>query len=64
MKPIVTYGAAIAPVEEGFSAWIEHVDGYPYVHGRGLVQTSQVVRVGENGEFETRNTIYRCKERE
>jgi hypothetical protein len=62
MKPIVKYHRLLSKLAVGESAFLRDLTGHPR-QGSGrldgdYVQTSPVVRVGENGEFETRNTVY------
>jgi hypothetical protein len=64
MKPSVVYTETVYPPAVGESAIVLGIAG----HTHGLIDdvadaaiTSEVVRVGEDGEFETLNTIYRRK---
>lgn len=44
----------------GCRAWVWPVDHIsPKVSNSTYVSTSPVIRIGENGEFETENSIYR-----
>lgn len=59
-KKVVRYSAVILLPVVGNSAIVLPVD-HPdtaSVSNRNFVKTSQVVRVGLNGEFETLNTVY------
>ncbi len=59
-KKVVRYSAVILLPVVGNSAIVLPVD-HPdtdRVSNRNFVITSQVVRVGLNGEFETLNTVY------
>ena len=64
MKPVVHYRkdlqTQIADVG-GYSliSPIDHPNPNGTVSNKSFVLTSRVVRVGENGEFETQNTVYR-----
>lgn len=67
-KPVVNYryhpqqyiptepgeGAIVWPVNHG-----NHLKGFQNVSNNTYCHTSQVIRVGEHGEFETLNTIYK-----
>lgn len=57
-KPVVRYCFLATPLVVGEGAMILGVLGHPKDLKGEMVFTSDVVRVGENGEFETRNTIY------
>ena len=63
MKPIVKYHRLLSKLVVDESAFIAGLTGHPRQDSGDLegqyVQTSRVVRVGENGEFETLNTVYR-----
>jgi hypothetical protein len=63
MKPVVKYHRLLSPLVEGQSAFVAGLTGHPRQETGDLegqyVQTSTVVRVGEAGEFETLNTVYR-----
>jgi hypothetical protein len=62
MKPVVKYHRLLSPLVEGQSAFLAGLTGHPGQASGQLegqyVQTSRIVRVGENGEFETLNTVY------
>ena len=59
MKPIVHYRNKVNAVV-GLYTVVDPIDHpSPRVSNTCPVCTSRVVRVGENGEFETENTIYR-----
>ena len=63
MKPVVRYKIAYGKISVGTPAIV-----FPIDHPSELVSntnpalTSTVIRVGENGEFETKNTIYKLEE--
>lgn len=67
MKPVVTYTGAIVPPQVNGVAIIVGIEGHPRQGSAGFrggdipTRTSRVVRVGENGEFEAENTIYRLE---
>jgi len=63
MKPTVYYRNPLkSEIREGYGATIEPI-GHPKLDSDGsLAYTSQVLRVGKNGEFETLNTIYKLEE--
>lgn len=61
MKPVVFYKGAITEPRVDGVVILERVENHPAGLRGELVRTSRVVRVGENGEFETENTIYRRK---
>ena len=64
MKPVVRYRVSNFPIQAGQSALIQTYD-HPSPHVTNLpasdccARTSTVLFVRDNGEFETRNTIYR-----
>lgn len=62
MKPIVKYHRTWGRLEVGESALVAGLTGHPRQESGELdgdfVETSRIVRVGENGEFETLNTVY------
>lgn len=66
-KPVVHYTPnpkQYIPVHPGGSALVWPVDHTNHVPGQRVSNstwctTSEVVRVGDNGEFETLNTIYK-----
>lgn len=58
-KPIVRYCLLASPLVVGEGAMIMGVLDHPAKLKGEMVYTSDVVRVGEKGEFETRNTVYR-----
>jgi hypothetical protein len=65
-KPVVYYGERdtyFGPLVIGESAFLYDVENHynPQVEGKH-VRTSPVVAVGENGSFETENTLYKRKE--
>ena len=60
-KPVVRYrGGDVAPIEVGKSAHVYVLDhpNQALNHSVYGVQTSKVVRVDEDGTFETLNSIY------
>jgi hypothetical protein len=59
-KPIVHYTpTAFDSIVYGFYAYVEPVDHTsPYVSNTRAVTTSRVIRVENNGVFETMNSIY------
>jgi hypothetical protein len=63
MKPVVTYKEALSQLAVGDVAFITALEGHPRQGTADLegsfARTSMIVRVGENGEFETENTIYK-----
>lgn len=59
MKPVVHYVAAGWTLEVGKRISLVGVTGHPSKAHECDAITSRVIRVGENGEFETLNTIYR-----
>lgn len=64
MKPIVHYRTAMNLFKVGESAFVDPID-HPdskNVSNTSTVRTSRVIRIGEGGEFETENTIYRLAE--
>lgn len=64
MKKIVHYKGEASPLILGYGTYVFPVD-HPdkdNVSNTKEVHTSTVVRIGENGEFETLNTIYRKQE--
>lgn len=68
MKPVVTYTHAVVPARVNSVAIIVGIQGHPdqgsahLTGGDKAARTSRVVRVGEAGEFETENTIYRKRD--
>jgi hypothetical protein len=59
-KATVNYATIEGELRVGFSAlvWpINHTS--PWVSNKGIARTSAVVHIGENGEFETMNSIYK-----
>jgi hypothetical protein len=66
MKPVVTYHGLHSPLEIGMYAIITGLRGHPRQSTGQLdgdfVYTSAIVRVGDGGEFETLNTVYRPEE--
>ena len=60
-KPIVRYKPTgydnVELDKQALIAPMTHTS--PYVSNTRYVITSTVVRIGENGEFETKNSIYR-----
>lgn len=64
-KKVVHYRPeSIGPINIGHTVFLQTFD-HPgpnvtnWPQGDGYVGTSQVVRIGDKGEFETLNTIYR-----
>lgn len=58
-KPVVRYCILASPLVVGKGAMLIGVLDHPAKLRGEMVCTSDVVRIGENGEFETRNTVYR-----
>lgn len=60
-KPVVLYDASIEYHVKIGSRALVHPLNHPseLVSNTTYILTSNVVRIGENGEFETENTIYR-----
>lgn len=59
-KPVVHYDQCFTKPQVGKSMILSRTWDHPRLQNAGsVVQTSAVVRVGERGEFETMNTIYR-----
>ena len=60
-KPVVHYTPTIGDkIELNQSGIIRGVVDHPYISPLSpWVVTSKIIRLGENGEFETLNTIYR-----
>jgi diphthamide synthase (EF-2-diphthine--ammonia ligase) len=60
MKPVVHYDQCFTKPEEGKCMMLSRTWDHPSLQNAGsMVRTSTVVRVGEDGEFETLNSIYR-----
>lgn len=57
MKKTIRYDYAFSPIHVGWSAYIHLTEDHPNTKTRD-VHTSQIVRVEENGNFETLNTYY------
>lgn len=56
-KPVVHYRPNVwDEIEEGRSGWVYALD-HPRL-GEQQVHTSKILIVGQNGQFETLNTIY------
>ncbi len=61
IKPVVHYIIkADTYIEEGKRAWVYALD-HPRL-GQMQVDTSPVIKINENGEFETLNTVYRVSQ--
>jgi hypothetical protein len=64
MKKIVHYDQLIYPLQVGRSARLTRTWDHPgpnVANAGSNVKTSWVVRIGEDGEFETENSIYRVQ---
>ena len=64
MKKIVHYRTAMNLLKVGAPAFVDQIDhpDFKHVSNTTTVRTSRIVRMGEGGEFETENTIYRLAE--
>jgi hypothetical protein len=59
VKPVAYYHSLVLPVVVGTPALVVGVTEHQAGLRGDLVHTSHVLRVGDDGEFETENTIYR-----
>ena len=67
MKPVVHYRTDVKSIIQDVGGWalihpVDHPNPNGLVSNECNVYTSEIVRRGDNGEFETRNTIYRPQE--
>lgn len=59
MKPVAYYGRIVWDLQKGVPALLYQVWNHGRVHGKNFVMTSPVVKILEDGAFETENTLYR-----